>query len=87
MINYVKNGIDVEVAKNNDESVRTTVENILSRIESEGDAVVKELSEKFDNWRPEQFRLTDKQIQTCVDALTDQERRYCVCTGTGSSLC
>ncbi|EME9800523.1 histidinol dehydrogenase [Vibrio alginolyticus] len=74
MINYLKNGIDVEVAKNNDESVRTTVENILSRIESEGDTVIKELSEKFDNWSPEQFRLTDEQIKACVDALTEQEK-------------
>lgn len=74
MIEYIKKGIDVEVAKNNDESVRATVENILSRIEGEGDSVVRELSEKFDNWSPEQFRLTDEQIQACVNALTDQEK-------------
>ncbi|WP_261837259.1 histidinol dehydrogenase [Vibrio ishigakensis] len=74
MIEYVKNGIDVEVAKNNDESVRQTVETILGRIEKEGDSVVRELSEKFDNWGPENFRLTDEQIKACVDALTDQEK-------------
>ncbi|GAM76146.1 histidinol dehydrogenase [Vibrio ishigakensis] len=74
MIEYVKNGIDVEVAKNNDESVRQTVETILGRIEKKGDSVVRELSEKFDNWGPENFRLTDEQIRACVDALTDQEK-------------
>ncbi|EGR3970605.1 histidinol dehydrogenase [Vibrio cholerae] len=74
MIEYVKNGIDVEVAKNNDESVRRTVENILQRIEKEGDNVVRELSQKFDNWAPTSFRLSEEQIQECLDALTEQER-------------
>ncbi|GAM57950.1 histidinol dehydrogenase [Vibrio ishigakensis] len=88
MIEYVKNGIDVEVAKNNDESVRQTVETILGRIEKEGDSVVRELSEKFDNWGPENFRLTDEQIKACVDALTDQEKEeYRLCTDSGASLC
>lgn len=29
---------------------------------------------KFDNWSPEQFRLTDDQIQACVDALDESTK-------------
>jgi len=74
MIKYIKKGIDVDVAKNNDKQVRNTVENILYRIESEGDSVVRELSQQFDNWSPTQFRLTEIEIQACVNALTKQEK-------------
>lgn len=74
MIRYIKNGIDVEVAKNNDESVRKTVESILDRIENAGDAAVRDLSQQFDGWSPDSFRLSDLQVQRCVDALTAQEK-------------
>lgn len=74
MIQYIKKGIDVDVAKNNDKEVRNTVENILFRIESEGDSVVRELSLQFDNWSPKQFRLTEVEVQSCVNALTKQEK-------------
>ena len=74
MIQYIKKGIDVDVAKNNDKEVRNTVENILFRIESEGDSVVRELSLQFDNWSTKQFRLTEVEVQSCVNALTKQEK-------------
>ncbi|MGY3571197.1 histidinol dehydrogenase [Vibrio paucivorans] len=74
MARILKNGITEEVSASNDAKVRQIVEDILSNIESKGDSAVRELSEKFDNWSPEQFRLTQDQIQACVDALDDSTR-------------
>ncbi|MBO0217225.1 histidinol dehydrogenase, partial [Vibrio sp. Vb2880] len=68
MARILKNGITEEVSASNDAKVRQIVENILADIESKGDSAVRELSEKFDNWSPEQFRLSEEQIQACVDA-------------------
>ena len=74
MARILKNGITAEASASNDAKVRQIVENILADIESKGDSAVRELSEKFDSWSPEQFRLTDEQIQACVDALDDSTR-------------
>lgn len=74
MARILKNGITEEASASNDAKVRQIVENILADIESKGDNAVRELSEKFDNWSPEQFRLSEKQIQACVDALDESTR-------------
>lgn len=74
MARILKNGITEEASASNNAQVRQTVENILSDIEKKGDSAVRELSEKFDNWSPEQFRLTEEQIQACVDALDESTK-------------
>lgn len=74
MARILKHGITEEASASNNAQVRQTVENILSDIEKKGDSAVRELSEKFDNWSPEQFRLTDEQIQACVDALDESTK-------------
>ncbi|MFH4559363.1 histidinol dehydrogenase [Vibrio diabolicus] len=74
MARILKNGITEEASASNDAKVRQIVENILADIESKGNSAVRELSEKFDNWSPEQFRLSEEQIQACVDALDESTR-------------
>ncbi|NOH31954.1 histidinol dehydrogenase [Vibrio chagasii] len=74
MARILKHGITEEASASNNAQVRQTVENILSDIEKKGDSAVRELSEKFDNWSPEKFRLTDDQIQACVDALDESTK-------------
>ncbi|MBT0017654.1 histidinol dehydrogenase [Vibrio alginolyticus] len=74
MARILKNGITEEASASNDAKVRQIVENILADIESKGDSAVRELSEKFDNWSPEQFRLSEEQIKACVDALDESTR-------------
>jgi sulfopropanediol 3-dehydrogenase len=69
MKRVLKEGISVEASKSDDEKVKKTVEGILSDIETRGDAAVRELSEKFDKWSPESFRLSDAQVQECIDSL------------------
>jgi sulfopropanediol 3-dehydrogenase len=49
-----------------DSKVRSTVETILADIEARGDAAVRELSSKFDNWAPESFRLNGQQIDAAI---------------------
>lgn len=69
MVTYLKRGITEEVSESNDAKVRGVVEGILADIQSQGDEAVRALSEKFDNWSPDQFRLTEEQIQACIDSL------------------
>ena len=69
MIKQVKTGIDSEVAKNMADEVKQTVEAILADIEAQGDAAVRSLSEKFDQWNPSTFRLSADEIEACMARL------------------
>ena len=68
MIKVIKSGISAEAAADMDAQVKATVETTLKDIETRGDAAVRELSEKFDNWSPESFQLSDDEIAACVAA-------------------
>ena len=69
MISIIKSGIDAEAAAEQDARVKAAVEGILGDIEARGDAAVRDLSAKFDNWSPPSFRLSDEDIQGCVGRL------------------
>lgn len=66
MPTYLKQGRDPETVAQNDAVVRTTVEKILADIEKRGDAAVRELSERFDKWSPQSFRLTEGEIKAAM---------------------
>ncbi len=66
MIRVLKEGISADQADAIDTRVRETVEQILDDIKTRGDAAVRELSEKFDRYAPERFRLTDAEVEACV---------------------
>ena len=42
------------------------VQTLLADIETRGEVAVREMSANFDNWDPEQFRLTGEEIETIV---------------------
>ena len=67
-IRYLKEGKTQTARAEDDAEVRKNVEEILASIETEGDVAVRRLSEKFDNYRPPAFRLS--QIE--IDALMAQ---------------
>ena len=69
---WLKKGISAEDDAADVAKVRKTVEDILADIEERGDAAVRELSQKFDNWNPDEFRLTRPQIVECVKSLPKQ---------------
>ncbi|KAA2214815.1 histidinol dehydrogenase [Teichococcus oryzae] len=72
MIRYLKKGAEAAETAEYDRKVRQTVEGILADVESRGDAAVRELSENFDKWSPESFRLSKEQIQALIDSLPAQ---------------
>jgi len=69
MARQLKRGMDAGTQKDVDAQVRATVEAILADIETRGDAAVRELSIKFDNWDRTDFRLTDAEIKACIAEL------------------
>jgi sulfopropanediol 3-dehydrogenase len=66
MPQYLKRGMDASAVKAADARVRETVETILADVEARGDAAVRELSQKFDNWAPANFRLTAPEIERAI---------------------
>lgn len=73
MIRQLKSGISAEQSATDDAKVRDIVEGILKDIETRGDLAVREYSEKFDKWTPENYRLTEAQIKACYQELSEQE--------------
>jgi sulfopropanediol 3-dehydrogenase len=73
MVQWLKRGTDTEAAKTADKQVRETVEAILLDIEARGDAAVRELSVRFDNWDRDGYRLSSSEIQDCMGQLKDRD--------------
>jgi sulfopropanediol 3-dehydrogenase len=75
MIRHIKKGKAPQAKLQASAQVRTTVESILADIEQRGEKAVREYSQKFDKWNPESFRLSQAEIQACIDSLTPQARK------------
>ncbi len=56
-----------------DTKVRGIVEAGLKDIESRGDAAVREMSQKFDNYAPESFRLTQGEIEGLMSRVSARD--------------
>ncbi|MGR3485085.1 MAG: histidinol dehydrogenase [Paracoccaceae bacterium] len=56
-----------------DAKTRAIVEDTLRDIQTRGDTAVRELAERFDNYTPESFKLSESDIQSLMDELTPQE--------------
>jgi sulfopropanediol 3-dehydrogenase len=50
-----------------DARTRATVEAIIADIRARGDRAVREFSERFDNWSPPSFRLSDAEIAAMIE--------------------
>ena len=72
MARWLKEGIDPDIKQKADAQVRKTVEDILEDIDARGDAAVRDLSEKFDKWSPESYRLSRDEIDACYKELDAQ---------------
>ena len=66
MARHLKRGLDASAIKAADAKVRETVEAILADVEARRDAAVRELSQKFDKWSPENFRLSEAEIERAI---------------------
>lgn len=68
----MKEGISRDESLAADAKVRDTVAGILEDIGERGEEAVRELSERFDNWSPESFRLTEEEIERAISSLPKQ---------------
>ena len=66
MPRFLKRGMDAGAIKAADAKVRETVEGILTQVEERKDAAIRELSEKFDNWSPADFKLSPADIERAI---------------------
>ncbi len=73
MAEYLKRGKPAAERAEDDAKVRGIVEGILGDIETRGDAAVRDLSTKFDNYTPQAFRLTDSEIEAAMQQVTTRE--------------
>ena len=69
MAKWLKQAISKQDKDEAQQQVRETVEKLLADIETRGDTAVRELSKRFDNWEPEKFKLSEEQIQECINRL------------------
>ena len=74
MSRHLKTGISDDARADADAKVRRTVEDILAAIEARGDAAVREYSERFDGWLPDEFRLSRAAIDACHERVNARER-------------
>lgn len=70
---YLKTAQASAASNDDDAKVRATVEKLLAEIELRGDAAVRELSEKFDNWSPTSFRLSESEIERAIAEVSDRD--------------
>lgn len=72
-ITYLKRGKSDAERDQDDSRTRATVEATLKDIETRGDAAVRELSQKYDGYAPDSFRLTQEQIDALIAELSPRE--------------
>ena len=73
MAKWIKEGKSENEIIEADAKVRSTVENILSDVGKRGDEAVRELSKKFDNYEPENFILTDNEIEKALSKVSKRD--------------
>jgi sulfopropanediol 3-dehydrogenase len=73
LITNIKQGKPQAERAQDDAKVRSTVEGVLADIETRGDAAVRELSEKFDNYTPDKFRLSSSEIDAAMNKVSTRD--------------
>ena len=71
-LRYLKRGKPVAARDAASAEVEVTVRELLADIEARGDEAVRELSQRFDNWSPADFRLSSDQIASVIATLPQQ---------------
>ena len=72
-LEYLKRGKPDAERAEDDAKTKATVETTLKDIEFRGDAAVRELSAKFDNYSPTSFKLSKTEINNLISSLSDRE--------------
>ncbi|WP_080871998.1 histidinol dehydrogenase [Oceanobacillus timonensis] len=72
MSTYLKEGKTPSDIQEADTKVADIVRSTIQDIEDNGDKAIRNLSEKFDNWSPESFQLSQKEIEEICDSIPEQ---------------
>ena len=72
-VEYLKTGKSDQDKIAGDEKIRGIVESSLADIETRGGEAVRELSEKFDGYAPEKFRLSEAEIESLVSKVPNRD--------------
>ena len=72
-IRYLKSGKPQVERSEDDAKVRAVVEAALADIEARGDAAVRELAEKFDNFLPTSYRLSQDEIDALIAEVSPRD--------------
>ncbi len=73
MPHWLKRGMDAGTIKAADAKVRETVEHILAQVDERKDAAIRDLSKKFDNWEPADFKLSAQDIERAIGQLPKRD--------------
>lgn len=73
MAEWLKSAVTAEFRTQADRKVRDRVEAALADIEKRGDAAIREMSIEFDGWDRKDFRLSQSEIDECLNSLSAQE--------------
>lgn len=73
MPNYLKRGKPQVERAQEDAKVRAVVEQTLADIEAGGDEAVRRLSERFDGYAPDSFRLTETDIESAMSRVSSRD--------------
>lgn len=65
-VRFIKEGMDASTKRAISSDVQRAVTSTIEDIETRGDAAIRELSEKFDHYSPESFRLSPDQIDAFI---------------------
>lgn len=74
-IQYIKKGITEADSSANQKKTRQIVEGILEDVAQRRDEAIRELSQKFDKWNPESFRLSEEQIEAIVATVPESTQK------------
>jgi len=69
MAMIIKAGVSRQQRREDQRSIQSTVDTVLSAIEDQGEDAVRRFSEKFDGWSPTSFRLGRGEIESCIAQL------------------
>tara|TARA_B100001057_G_scaffold499744_1_gene611576 strand:+ start:2189 stop:3499 length:1311 start_codon:yes stop_codon:yes gene_type:complete len=72
-ITFLKRSKSDSEKAEDDAKVRSVVETTLADIAARGDAAVRDLSQKFDNYQPEHFRLNENEIEAAMNKVSARD--------------
>ncbi len=72
-IEHLKTGKPETERAEDDAKTRAVVEATLADIETRGDAAIRDLSQKFDGYAPERFRLSESEIEAAMQKVSTRD--------------